>query len=275
MDTNDVYGMTDKLEDTVLDAIATRLEVRGKHPFFMGALKEYLNIMQISSAKTVLDIGCGTGVATRVIAQTPGFSGKVTGIDLSTYLIKAANNLAKEEGLEGIVEFQSGDSQQLDIPDKSYDAVVLHTLVSHVADPVAVINEAARIVKPGGMVGIFDGDYATMTFGHEDLEQSKVFDDMISRALFTNPRIMRQMPRLIPDSGLDLVASFPYAIADIGKADFFMGAIESFRKLLPKAGVMSVEMAATWADMQMKDSDDGIFFGASNFYSYVAQRRMH
>ena len=84
---------------------------------------------------------------------------------------------------------------------------------------------------------------------------------------------MRQIPRLLPKAKLNLVASFPYALADIGKADFFQPAIESFRKLVPKSGVMSEEETNAWADKQFADSEAGIFFGATNFYSYVTRRQ--
>jgi hypothetical protein len=84
---------------------------------------------------------------------------------------------------------------------------------------------------------------------------------------------MREIPRLFPKAELDLVASFSYALADIGKADFFLPAIESFRKLVPNSGVMSEEEVNAWADTQIADSEDGIFFGATNLYSYVTRRQ--
>ena len=272
MSSNDVYGMTDRMDNAVLDVIVTRLETRGKHPFFIRVLDEYLGAMDIGSASNVLDMGCGTGVASRAVARFSGFEGMVTGIDLSTYLIDAATAIAAEEGLDSSVTYLSGDTQQMGLPDQEYDAVILHTLISHVEDPMTVIKEARRVVKPGGRIGIFDGDYATITFGHEDPERGREFDEKIIRAIVTNPRVMRQMPRLISAAGLNLVASFPYALADIGRADFFKPAIESFRKLVPQSGESSEEAFNAWADTQMKDSEEGVFFGASNFYSYVAER---
>jgi hypothetical protein len=80
------------------------------------------------------------------------------------------------------------------------------------------------------------------------------------------------MPRLLRDADLELLKSFPYVLAEVGKADFWLPAIESFRKLVPQSGVLSSEQINAWADARLKDSDDGIFFGASNFYGYVARR---
>jgi hypothetical protein len=64
--------------------------------------------------------------------------------------------------------------------------------MSHVDDPLAVVQEAARVVKRGGLVGFFDGDYASLTFSHPDPAQGKIYDEAIQQAVVTNPRVMRQ-----------------------------------------------------------------------------------
>jgi SAM-dependent methyltransferase len=56
-----------------------------------------------------------------------------------------------------LVEFRSGDTRELDVPDGEFDAVVAHTLVNHVQEALTVLNEAARVVKPGGLITIFVG----------------------------------------------------------------------------------------------------------------------
>ena len=173
MKSSDPYAATDKLDAALLQVIVTRLETRGKHPLFEKMLQDYLDAMQIDTAKAVLDLGCGTGVAARAIARRRGFSGRVLGIDLSPTLAQTAAQLAAAEGLDSRVEFRPGDSRKLDLADGAFDAVVAHTLLSHVDDPLAVVREAARLVRPGGMIGIFDGDYASMTFGHADPAKGK------------------------------------------------------------------------------------------------------
>ena len=272
MGTVDVYRITDQLDETTLEVLVTRLEARGKHPRFAEMMRDYLDAMAIDSAGSVLDLGCGTGVAARAIARRPGFSGRVTGIDRSGHLVGAAARLAGDEGLGGKAEFRAGDSHTLELRDSAFDAVVAHTLFSHLDDPRSVLREIVRVVKPGGKVGIFDGDYASLTFAADDPEEGKASDEALISAIVTNPRIMRQMPQLLREAGLRLLAAFPYVVADVGRADFWEPGIRSFVKLLPKSGAMTESQAGRWAAAMFRRSDEGTFFGASNYYGYVATK---
>ncbi len=268
----DVYRITTKLDDATLGVLVTRLEARGKHPRFADMMREYLDAMAIDTATSVLDLGCGTGVAARAIARRTEFSGRVTGIDVSPHLIEVATRLARDEGVESRAGFRVGDSHSLELGDAAFDAVVAHTLFSHLDDPRAVLKEIVRILKPGGKVGIFDGDYASLTFGTDDPDKGRRDDEAIINSIVTNPRVMRQMPQLLGEAGLQLIATFSYVVAEVGRADFWESAIKSFTKLLPKAGAMTEPEAAAWAAAMFRRSEQGIFFGASNYYSYVAAR---
>ena len=75
MSTVDVYRITDQLDEATLEALVNRLEARGKHPRFIEMMQQYLDAMDIDSAGTVLDLGCGTGVASRAIARQEGVCG--------------------------------------------------------------------------------------------------------------------------------------------------------------------------------------------------------
>ena len=211
-------------------------------------------------------------MAARTIACRANFSGKLTGVDLSPYLVEAAKRLADEEGLGGRVEFLSGDTRDLDIPDGRFDVVVAHTLVSHVQEALTMIKEAGRVLKPGGLIAIFDGDYASMTFALDDPLQSKRHDEALINAVVTSPRVMRQMPRLIQQVDLEMVRMFSYIMAEVGEGDFWLSAIDSFEKLAPKSGAMTEAEATSWANALHKASDKGVFFGVSNYYTYIARR---
>lgn len=113
MSTADPFGRRDTLDDSMLEALVVRFEARGKNPRFSQMLQEYLDAMHIDDAGVVLDMGCGAGLAARAIARRPGFSGSVTGVDLSPYLVEAAQRLVREEGLAQYTEFRAGDVRAL------------------------------------------------------------------------------------------------------------------------------------------------------------------
>lgn len=62
-----------------------------------------------------------------------------------------------EERLADRVRFETGDSHSLRLAADSLDAVVAHTLFSHLDNPVIVLAEMRRVLRPGGVIAIFDG----------------------------------------------------------------------------------------------------------------------
>jgi SAM-dependent methyltransferase len=268
----DPSGRTRELGEPALAAMIARLEQRGAHPSFAAMLHAYLDRLPLASARSVLDLGCGTGVAARAVASRPEFAGRIVGIDLSPHMVAAARRLAHEQGLAERITFQVGDSQGLEEADAACDVVIAHTLMSHVPAPEAVLAEAARVARPGGIVAIFDVDPASLTFGTEDPEYGQRMERAISSALLANPRLMRTMPLLLRRAGLELVDSLAWVISEIGTGDFWIGALDSFLVLAPEAGVLPLDEIQAFVDAQRRASAEGTFFASANYYAYLARR---
>ncbi|MDX6749177.1 methyltransferase domain-containing protein [Geminicoccaceae bacterium 1502E] len=268
----DVYGRTDELDGPTLQAIARRLEARGAHPRYQRMIGDYLDRIDLDGVQQALDLGCGTGVAARTLARRRHFAGRVLGIDLSPALVERARALAGAELPEERVQFEAGDARALALPDASFDVIIAHTLLSHVADPLAVVREAARLVRPGGRIVLCDGDYASLSFVTEAEDGGEGTDRMLREALVTNPRVMRTVPRLLAGLDMPLECSFAYVVSDIGRADFFAAALDSFRVLLPRSGVLEEARAAAYVDALEAASARGVFFASSNFYTFIARR---
>jgi hypothetical protein len=111
-----------------------------------------------------------------------------------------------------------------------------------------------------------------MTFALDDPVQSKKYDEALVSALVTSPQVMRQMPRLIQQAGLEMLRMFPYIMVEVGKGDFWLSAIDTYEKLAPKSGVITEEEATSWANALHKASTRGVFFGASDYYTCIARR---
>lgn len=268
----DPFGRTDELDDGTLAALVARFEARGRHPAFSRMLDEYLDAMHVDDAATVLDLGCGAGLAARAIAQRTTFAGRVTGLDRSAYLVSAAQRLADHEGVADRIAFRVGDACHIEAGDGRYDAAVAHTLLSHVDDPAAVVDEAARVLRVGGVLGVFDGDFASLTFGHPDPVRAQAYDDVLVRSVVSSPRVMRQLPRLLRAAGFELASSFAHVLSEVGSPDFWASAIDIYRTLLPQAGLISAIEADAWAAQLREDAAAGVFFASCNYYAYVAIR---
>jgi ubiquinone/menaquinone biosynthesis C-methylase UbiE len=269
----DVYGRTFEMDAPALAAIAERLEARGDHPFIAAVIDEYMAGLVQSPPDKVLEIGCGTGAVVRAIARRPEVKGSITAIDISPQLIQTAQNIAQEGGLGGRIEFRVGDAHGLDLPEGSFDVVIMHTLVSHVAQPAEVLAEGRRLLRPGsGRLVVFDGDFASWTFATSAADVGEATDRAVQRGIVAQPRAMRALPRLLAEVGLDLNWSRAYAVADVGRADFWLSSIASFRVLLPVAGTMTQAEADAYVTELERASAENRFFGACNFYTYVAQR---
>jgi len=262
----DVYGRTHELDAKSIDTIAARLEARRGSAKYIGMLQEYLAI-DLAAAKNILVLGCGTGVEVREVLRGPDFRGRVTAIDISADLVERGKGLAEQEGVADRIDWLVGDAQELRLSDGAFDLVLAHTLVSHVPDPKRVVEQAARVVRPGGTVVMFDGDYATMTFGVD-----REMDERIISGIIANPRVMRAMPRLLREVGLKLVDSRGWMLTEIGRADFFLGTLQSLPVLLRKAGVATPGEVQAFVGRQLRASEDGTFFAGYNFYAVIAER---
>ena len=106
----------------------------------------------------LLDIGCGPGSITLDFA---GIVSEVVGIDPSPDAIDHAERARSDAGI-GNADFTLGSAYQLEFDDDSFDVVHAHQVLQHLADPVAALREAGRVVRPGGLVAARDADYGTM-----------------------------------------------------------------------------------------------------------------
>ncbi len=103
--------------------------------------------------KTVADIGCGEGDLTLLLAR---FTTRVTAVDLSSQMLRVVQERCKEAGVSGSVSVEKGDLERLPVKADSQDAVFLSQVLHHAARPLKALEEAARILKPGGQMILLD-----------------------------------------------------------------------------------------------------------------------
>ena len=122
----------------------------------------------------LLDCGCGPGTITLGLAQAVS-PGKVTGIDLEVSQVERSRKKAAELGLTN-VEFEGGDAYDLAYRDGQFDAVFSHAMLEHIRDPLAVVREMQRVLKPGGLIALRAVDLAATLITPADATLTQAYD---------------------------------------------------------------------------------------------------
>jgi ubiquinone/menaquinone biosynthesis C-methylase UbiE len=271
-DDRDIDRLTPSMDQAVLETIAARLEFRGTDEGYARRSQAYFARLPLRDARRILALGCGTGIEVRALRRLTRPEVAIVGVDHSPALIDAARRRTADEGLSGNVTYQVGDAHHLPYGDGEFDIVTLHTLISHVDDPPQVLREARRLVRPGGTVAVFDGDYASLTFAYPDHALAKAIEEKLIQLILANPRIMRDLPRLLPGAGLELVEAEGTLYAEIGGSRFWVGATESYGVLLARSGLLPQAVVDDWRAFLARSVADNTFFGASNYYTYLTRR---
>jgi SAM-dependent methyltransferase len=196
----------------------------------------------------------------------------ISGLDHSPTLIDVARRLTTDEGLSHNVTYHTGDAHRLPYDEGAFDIVILHTLISHVDEPLQVLREARRVVRPGGSVAVFDGDYASLTFAYPDHVLAKTIEEKLIQLIVANPRVMRDLPRLLQEAGLRLVETDGTLYADIGTSRFWLGASTSYGDLLARSDLLPAAIVEDWQAFQAQSAQHDTFFAACNYYTYLTRR---
>jgi len=128
---------------------------------FIPLLYKYLDIQ---AGQKIVDVGCGTGFFTRLMARALDGRGEVIGIDRNPQLLKSARELTQEAKLDSIATYRAGDACKLPIQDGVVDRVVCQTLLWTLPDPKRAVREMVRVCKPGGLVGAVEGGFDQKIF---------------------------------------------------------------------------------------------------------------
>jgi arsenite methyltransferase len=112
-------------------------------------------VADLNEGETVLDLGSGGGIDVILSAKRVGPTGTAYGVDMTDEMLALAQQNARDAGV-GNVHFLKGLIEQIPLPADSVDVVISNCVINLSTDKAAVLAEVARVLRPGGRLGISD-----------------------------------------------------------------------------------------------------------------------
>ena len=153
-------------------------------------LKEIKKYLPEKAPLKILDVGCGTGFFTILLAKQ---GHQVTGTDLTPDMITNSRLLAEEEQV--ICDFLVMDAEHLTFQDESFDVVISRNLTWTLPEAAQAYKEWTRVLKPGGLLLNFDANYGATNFAEtSDLPENHAHNQLGNSLMQECEDIKRQLP---------------------------------------------------------------------------------
>jgi ubiquinone/menaquinone biosynthesis C-methylase UbiE len=231
-------------------------------------LDTYLADIDFHPGSVVLDCGCGTGAVSRELARRlPG--GRVIGIDPSPVFLATARTLS---GDFPNLSFTEGDCRALPCDDGHFDAVVFHTTLSHVPNPEMALAEAFRVLRAGGVLAVFDGNYTTTSLATGEFDPLQVCADAVMAAIVHDRWLIQRLPELVRRAGFSIVKQRSLGIVETDAPDYMLTIADRGADVLAAEGIIGADLAQALKSEARRRVANGCFFGSIAYGSLVARK---
>ena len=265
---SDPYSNLAAQETSIQERIADAMEARCLEPAQVAIRKSYLSDLALPAGALAVELGSGTGHVTRDLIDVAGAE-RAIGLEPSPVMVERARRTFADETR---LRFDTGDATQTGLDYKSVDLVLMHTLLCHVPGPKDVMVEAFRILKPGGIVAIFDGDYDTTTVATGYFDPLEPVVKYMIDANVHNLWVTRQLVPLAAEAGFAPGPVTPHGYLASGDATYFMTVIDPGLVKMQAEGLMTADGAAGLAAEARTRVVENRFFGFMSYLSMIATK---
>ena len=250
-------------------ALIAGLEARGGTPTQIRLRRRFLRFVPIRSGARVLEVGCGSGVVVRDLATMVGRRGEVVGVDRSRTVLTAARRLCRPAPGRGRITLRLGDGARLPFAAGRFDTTLAITVILHVARPVTVVHEMARVTRAGGRVGLQDQDFGMVAVTHPDPALTDRILDGVVKHIYEEPYSGRRLPGLLHEAGLAGVRLLTDVFQDTTLEPWTKTFLERRAEYAVGFGLVDAVTAQRWLDGFTAVVAAGAFVFTMNYYGAV------
>jgi len=218
----------------------------------------------------VLDIGSGPGLMAAELAAAVGSEGRVDGIDISESMLAIAGEQQRPAGSAPIT-FALAHAGELPFADESFHAVLCTQVYEYVSDIDGALQQARRVLRPGGRIAILDTDWDSIVWQSSDPERMRRVLGAWEAHL-VDPHLPRSLPRALARAGFTDVRCEVIPVLNVGfdAQTFSADLLELIARFVAGRDGMPAEEAAAWAqDLRTLGED---YFFSLNRYLFLARR---
>ena len=248
---------------------AEELEKSYQLPEIVRQRQHTLNRLSVKRGEQILDVGCGVGFLSYEIALQTGDSGRVSGIDQNSEMIRHANNRC--EKLRN-TEFSEANADDLPFPEESFDAACCTQVLLYVNDVAQVLSGIRRVLKPAGRIIIVETDWRGVVLNSDyDSITRKIFSAW--DAAVPSPNLPVRLGPLLVDNGFCNVDVEPIPIlnTEYTPSQFSHGMMNWITRNALKKGVITKEQSQKWLDDLDEKGKSGNYFFCVNRFLFSAQ----
>ena len=263
----DLFQTLADAPDHVLQMIGSSLEGRAKDPAQQAILESYIQDLTIGKGAVVVELGCGTGPVCRRIAEIEEVD-RVIGVEPAAALVATANQLANNRKLE----FHVGRGESTSLEVGIADIVVLHTLLSHVPDQSAILDETRRLLKSSGQLAVCDADFSKTSVAIGDGDPLQACVEVWLEGNVTDRWLSPRLPGLLKSKEFEVKIFRGHNRVDIAGISTGPIWVNMGADAMVKRGLIGEAAADALKQECQRRIDDGQFYAALPFVTAIAQK---
>ncbi len=263
----DPFQDVDAAGEEFIAAFADSMDERQSDPTMERIVSAYLSKVDFPEGSLTVEVGCGAGAVTRRIAASANPE-RVVGFEPSAGFVREAKlRLADQTN----VEFEIAGGATLPLDDGSVDTLILHTVLTHVEDPVPLLTEAARVLKTDGSLIVCDADFSKAALGNFPNDPLDACAKIFVKEFVTDSHIVAKLRSLISSVGF-IVQDFEFHSRTILDNDQMLPWVEETGKVLMGRGEIGQALHEGLIAEYRRRAKEGRLYGYQVFASVIAKK---